>query len=112
MYTIKLKNNAVETEIHGSKQKLKSGNVVQGINSIDSFSFSLLPSNEGFNLIRDYQTLVSVHNDKFQKYEFQGRVLYSRVAMEQSGLITKEVICESFLGFLCDSVQLYVEEKK
>ena len=31
--------------------------------------------------------------------------------MSESGKITKEAICESYFGFLCDSIQEYVEER-
>lgn len=111
MYIVNLLNENTTTEIHGESEKLKSGNVVKGINAIDSFSFSLLPSNVGFGLIQDYKTLVTVYNTNKKRYEFYGRVLFSHTAMDESGLITKEVTCESFLGFLCDSKQNYVTEK-
>lgn len=111
MYIVELHNGNFKTEIHGLKNKLKSGNVAKGINCIDSFSFSMLPNNPGFNIIFDFQTLVTVWNTNKNRYDFQGRVLCSAPAMEESGMITKEVTCESFFGFLCDSVQKYVEEK-
>lgn len=111
MYIVTIKNGEVETQIHGEKRKLKNGNVVKGINVIDSFSFSILPSNAGFNLINDFQTLVHVYNTNKNRDEFFGRVLYSESSMEESGLIYKNVVCESYLGFLCDSQQSYVEEK-
>jgi len=111
MYIVKLNNNGIETPIHDEKEKLKSGSVVKGINSIDSFSATLLPSNKGFNNIFDFQTLVSVFNTRKNRYEFQGRVLYSNVGMDSDGLIAKEVTCESYFGFLCDSQQTYVEER-
>ena len=111
MYIVKIKNGNIETTIHGEKQKLHSGKVVHGINAIDSFTFSLLPSNVGFNLLREYKTLVSVYNTRRSRYEFFGRVLYPQDGMDESGAITKEVICESYFGFLCDSKQLYVETR-
>ena len=111
MYIAELINDNRTTEIHGVKRKLKNGNVVQGINTIDSFSFSILPSNAGFNQIDDFKTLVSVFNERKNKYEFQGRALYSSPIMEETGLLYKEVVCESFFGFLCDSMQTYVEEQ-
>ncbi len=111
MYIVKLYNGDIVTEIHGEKEKLKSGNVVKGINAIDSFSFTLLLSNPGFNRINDFQTLVSVYNTNKKRFDFLGRVLYSKADMDSSGHITKEVTCESYFGFLCDSVQRYVEEK-
>lgn len=108
MYVVEIKNGEKTTTIHGLKQKLKSGNVVKGINTIDSFSFSILPANEGFNLLHEFQTLVSVYNTNKNRYEFHGRVLYPFSAMEESGLIYKNIVCESYLGFLCDSQQRYV----
>lgn len=111
MYIVEILNNDVSTEVHGENKKLKSGNVIKGINTIDSFSFSMLPSNLGFNRIRDLQTLVSVYNTNKNRYEFQGRVLKSRDEMLATGLIFKEVICESYLGFLNDSQQQYVAEQ-
>lgn len=111
MYITSLINGERTIEVHNEKERLKKGNVVKGINSIDSFSFSILPSNVGFAQIYDLQTLVTVYDTRRERYSFQGRVLYSRDVMEESGLISKEVVCESYLGFLCDSKQLYVGEK-
>jgi len=111
MYICEIKNGNIVTELHGYDEKLKSGSVVKGINTIDSFSFTLLPANKCFSKIHDSQTLVSVYNTNRKRYEFHGRVLYSKGAMDSNGLLSKEVVCESFLGFLCDSVQPYVEER-
>lgn len=111
MYIVKLYNDGIETEIHGKKEKLKSGTLVQGINTIDSFTFSLLPDNAGFNEVKDYTTLVSIYNTRKKKQVFYGRVLNSVPEMTESGQISKAVVCESFLGFFCDSKQKYVFEK-
>lgn len=111
MYIVTIENSGISTEIHGYKEKLSSGKIVKGINSIDSFSFSLLPSNAGFNRLFDFKTLVKVYNTNKSRYEFYGRVLYSSTEMNESGLITKEVTCESYLGYLCDSQQLYFAEQ-
>lgn len=111
MYVVKIYNGESVATIHDEYEKLRSGSVVKGINTIDSFSFEILPSNIGFNAIRDFQTLVTVYNTNKDRYEFYGRVLYSTVSMEESGLIKKEVTCESYLGYLCDSQQVYVPTK-
>lgn len=111
MYVVKLKNESTETEIHGTKEKLNSGNVVKGINTIDSFSFSMNMHNAGFNAVHDFQTLVSVYNTNKNRYEFQGRAIYTSGSMDETGFISKDVVCESFLGFLCDSQQKYVETR-
>lgn len=108
MYIVKLINNGTETPIHDNKEKLHSGKVVKGINTIDSFTFSMLPSNAGFNLINEFTTLVTVYNTNKKRYDFIGRVLFPETTMSESGLITKEVTCESVFGYLCDSVQNYV----
>ena len=111
MFIVNVENGGVVTEIHGEKQKLKSGKVIKGINSIDSFSFTMLPSNAGFERINDFVTIVKVYNTNKLRYEFFGRVLYSDTTMSESGLITKDVTCESFFGFLCDSQQVYIAEQ-
>ena len=111
MYIVNIHNNGISTEIHGNTQKLANGRVVQGINSIDTFSFALFPTNNGFKSLYEYKTLVEVFNINKRRFEFQGRVLCSNPAMSESGEITKSVTCESFFGFLCDSKQVYVEEQ-
>lgn len=111
MYIVNLINPDETIEIHGTKDKLQSGTVVQGINAIDSFTFSMLPSNKGFEKIHDSQSLITVFNTNTKQYEFHGRPLYSSSTMDDNGALTKEVICESYLGFFCDSQQAYVAEK-
>lgn len=111
MYIAKIYNNGIPKEIHGERQKLKSGKVVKGINAIDSFSFTMLPSNAGFDLLREKKTLVTVYNTNKNRYEFYGRILYSNPSMSEDGKIQKEAVCESYFGFLCDSEQHYVEEQ-
>ena len=107
MYVVELINNGVSTIIHDEDIKLKNGKVVKGINTIDSFNFTILPNNAGFYLINEFTTLVTVYNTSRERYEFIGRVLYAETTMDESGLITKTVTCENLFGYLCDSVQLY-----
>lgn len=111
MFIVTIENGGVVDTIHGEREKLKAGSVVKAINAIDSCTFTLLPSSIGFSRIRDFTTLVRVYNDRRNRYEFQGRVLYSCPGMNADGHITREVTCESFLGFLCDSMQAYVAER-
>lgn len=111
MYIATIINDGGRESLHGRKEKLHSGKVVKGINTIDSFTFSLTPANSCFNRLRDYKTLVEVYNESKKRYEFQGRVLCVSDEMTEDGFITKEAVCESFLGYLCDSEQAYVEER-
>lgn len=109
MYIVEIKNGDIQTEIHGERAKLTSGNIVKGINTIDSFTFSVLPNNPGFNLLNNFTTRVTAYNTNSERYDFVGRVLYVETTMDESGLITKNVTCESVLGYLCDSIQEYYE---
>ena len=111
MYIVNLINPEETIEIHGTEDKLQSGTVVQGINAIDSFNFTMLPSNKGFDKINDSKSIITVCNTNTGNFEFYGRPLYSSSSMDDKGALTKEVICESFLGFFCDSQQAYVAEK-
>ncbi|MDD6011500.1 MAG: hypothetical protein PUC33_01505, partial [Oscillospiraceae bacterium] len=111
MYIVTLFNGNIETEIHNNRDKLSAGSIVKGINTIDSFSFTMNAKNPGFGACYEYKTLVSVYNTNKNRYDFTGRVLYVNPSMEDNGTILESVICESYLGFLCDSQQPYVAEK-
>lgn len=110
MYDVYLKYNNQIFPIHNQQMKLKSGKIKQGINCIDSFPFEILPNNIGFNYIHEFKTLIEVYNTKMKRYEFRGRVLQAPKTMSDNGLISKSVVCESYLGYLQDSVQEYLDE--
>lgn len=111
MHIVTISNGGFETIIHDESEKLRDGKAVLGINTIDSFAFSMFPVNAGFGLINEFTTLVSVFSTNKNKHEFVGRVLCPETTMDESGLITKEVTCESVFGFFCDSIQRYVEPR-
>mgnify|MGYP003292339044 CR=1 FL=1 len=109
MYIVNITNANITTVIHDEEEKLLSGKISQGINTIDSFIFTILPGNVGFNLLNEFSTLVTVYNINKRKYEFVGRVLYAETTMSEQGLISKTVTCESILAYLCDSWQMYAD---
>lgn len=109
MYIVEITNGNLTKPIHDLKIKLESGKITKGINTIDSFTFSMLPDNPGFSLINEFTTLVTVYNMGKGRIEFIGRVLYAETTMSDSGMITKSVTCESLFGYLCDSKQSYVD---
>lgn len=111
MYVVELTLDNQTYPIHNDKDKLTSGSIKQGINSIDSFSFTILPSNIGFNKLREFKTLISVYNKKRGIYEFKGRILTCNPSMSDNGLISKSVVCENVLGYLQDVEQEYVYEQ-
>ena len=111
MYEVKIINDSNEIIINAVSTSCEAPRVAGqckfGINTIDSFTFNILPDNEGYNLIKDLKTLVEVNNIKTNKNEFRGRVLIQTPKMNSSGLLTKSITCESELGYLMDSVQEY-----
>ena len=111
MFIVEIKNNDESTVIHGLTEKLITGKIVKGINAIDSFSFTMLPYNAGFYGINEFTTAVTAFNDRKQRYDFTGRVLYAETTMSEDGNISKSVVCESIAGYLCDSYQGYVKER-
>ena len=112
MYLVTIINNGVETainEVSTNTENRISGTIKQGINTINSFTFTILPNNIGYNLISPLSTLVKVLNTKTNKYEFIGRVLSLTNSMSNNGLISKSYVCESELGYLLDTYQSYEE---
>ena len=111
MYEVKIINNKEETIINsvGASQYVPriTGSCKFGINTIDSFTFTIFPNNDGYNLIYPLKTLVEVKNLNTNNVEFEGRVLLQTPKMDSSGVIYKTVVCESYLGYLNDSVQSY-----
>lgn len=112
MYKVTLINDGIKTVIHHpffNDVKVQTGQIKQGINVADGFSFTILPSNPGYNLIRPLKTLIQVFNTKTQKMEFDGRILMPTESMSESGMFAKSFLCESELGYLNDSVQRHGE---
>lgn len=96
--------------INGNNNYLK-GNISQEVGAIHSFAFTIYPNNVGYDLMSSRKTKIKAVNNKTGRTEFAGRVLLSSSKMDNNGLIYKSVTCESYLGYLCDSVQPYREEE-
>ena len=68
MYLVTIVNNNIETVINhvstNNKANRISGTIKQGINCINSFTFTIYPNNEGYNLINPLSTQVKVLNTK------------------------------------------------
>lgn len=112
MYLVTIINDNVETvinEVSTNTNNRVSGIIKQAINTINSFTFTILPNNIGYNLINPLSTLVKVLNTKTNKYEFIGRVLSPTHNMNSNGLVSKSYICESELAYLLDTYQSYEE---
>lgn len=113
MYEVKIINNGNETIINTVSTSPQApritGQCKFGINTIDSFTFTILPNNQGYDLLKDLKTLVEIKNIKTNEIKFKGRILIQTPKMDSSGLLTKSITCESELGYLMDSVQEFEE---
>ncbi len=95
--------------INGDDSQVK-GQIAQEAGAINKFTFDIYPDNPGFSLIQSRKTIVRALNTNTGRKEFSGRVLLAQEIMDVKGEIRKAVTCESFLGYLHDSVQPFKEE--
>ena len=102
--------DGITETINGGDQHI-TGNITQEAGAIWSFQFDIKPNNAGFNLIQSRKTIIRAVNTKTGRTEFAGRVLLAGEGMENTGLINKPVTCESFLGYLQDSIQPFKAEE-
>ena len=105
MYKVTIENEGQEILINSHKAfngapRLKSAQIKQGINVIDSFSFEILPNNPGYNLLNYLSTKVKVtkYLNNIPTVIFKGRVLMPDSEMNSSGQFVKKVLCESEIG--------------
>ena len=116
MYTITLENGGASTVLYDggtklTKRKLKSGKIAESRNAISSFTFEVYVNHPEYNSIKPYKTIVKIFNNEKRRFDFVGRVLEITPRMDSDGTVYKEVVCESRLAYLCDSVQPYSEER-
>ena len=86
-----------------------TGTIKKGINVIDSFSFAIYPNNPGYSQLQQLKTKIQVLNERTNKSEFVGRVLLAKPKMDSNGLLMMNIVCESELGYLMDSITKYGE---
>ena len=84
-----------------------TGDVTQGINIIDNLTFSIYPTNTGYNEIYQWTTKIDILNVKTGLYEFRGRVLLVENLMDSKGLVYKRITCEKEFGYFQDSYTRY-----
>jgi hypothetical protein len=89
------------------KNRLTNTKVAKTINAAASFQFDILPGNPGYNLLKEKISRIEVLNEKNRKLVFKGRVLSIQPTFSNDGTLYKEVICESQMAFLNDSIQSF-----
>lgn len=112
MYEITIKNNGITRKIHeispDSTCRVSSGKLVEEVNQIPSFSFTIPASNPCYpDGLNDRKTTVEMINSVTGETEFEGVLLTHEKSMSSSGKLQKSAVCEGFLGYLCDTIQPY-----
>lgn len=96
-----------ETQVDG--YKVASGKITQSLSEIPTFEFELMYDHPLYNKTDPINGLVKVINKYDGEIEFYGRVLKPTSQMDNSGLFSKTLICESVLGYLQDSTQNFAK---
>lgn len=117
MYEVFIQNGNTTQTIHTSSvvysnNKLPSCKIVDSKNAISSCDFTIYPNNDGYDNLNAYTTKVSVYNTKRQRYDFVGRIIQITPCMDNDGSVYKTVVCESRLGYLCDTIQPFAEVRQ
>lgn len=117
MYEVNIKNGNITQTIHTStvlfsNNKLASGKIQDEKNAISSCDFTIYPNNDGYDELNVYKTKVLVWNTTRSRYDFVGRVIQITPCMDSDGSVYKTVVCESRLGYLCDTIQPYAETRQ
>lgn len=111
MYEVKMINGENERIINivdvNSVNRCFGAVITSAVNDIPSFKFTLYPNNTGFSIVTELKSIIKVFNTKTQKYDFEGRVLKISDSMNDDGSMSKNVLCEGYLAYLYDTVQLY-----
>lgn len=114
MYLITIDNGGAKTVIHepgSSSVKVDGAKISREVNKFDSLTFTVYPGNPGYGEIKPFSTLITVDNTVSGKRVFDGRVIQPTPSMDSDGSVGREVTCESFMGYLCDSQQEWQEER-
>lgn len=114
MYDVTIQNGNIQRLIHDHRaarnaQKLPTGNIVDAVNSISSFTFTIYPNNAGYDQLKAFHTQIRVRNTKRNRDDFVGRVIKVSPEMDSNGIFSRTVVCADRLDFLNDSVQPYQE---
>ena len=110
MYLITLYNSGAPLVIHGDFAAVADCKVVGEKNAIDSMTFTIYPDNPGYDAMTELATTIECVDVRTGEMVFEGRILAALPSMDSDGVVCKAVTCEGLAGYLCDSVQPYVEE--
>src|SRR5699024_8112324 len=103
------KNPIIVHEPVGSGAKILSGNIIEELNAVDTFEFSVGLDNVVYNRIEPITGLVQVINAFDGSEVFFGRVLKPKGAMSTKGLFSQNYIAEDSMSYFNDSTQPYMK---
>lgn len=106
MYSVTLINDNTETIIHypdPEAPKVIEPKINFKRSQAGSLSFTIYPNNLGYNLINRFITKVKVTDTRDNKDIFIGRVFTAVNGMADSGMLTKDVVCEGAMNYLNDT---------
>lgn len=114
MYSVLIQQagSSEQVEIHSpyvDELKLFDTKLVKAVGAIDSFSFSIYPTHPNYSDLHYLTTLIEVWNVENNKLLFKGRVLEPEDSMSDHGELRKDLICESELAYLHDTVQKWAK---
>ena len=93
----------------GSGEKVLSGSIIEELNAVDTFEFSVGLDNVIYNRIEPITGLVQVINVFDGSEAFFGRVLKPKGTMSTKGLFSQNYIAEDGMSYFNDSTQPYAK---
>lgn len=112
MYVIKIENGGQSELLHdlnlSSLRKVTACKFEDDLQAVPTASITVNALNPDYENLHELTTVIRIINTNTEKVRFEGRILQiSDSGMNETGIISKKLICEGLLGYLCDSVQLY-----
>jgi len=109
MYTVTIINGtstAVLNEVNvRSPCRIYNAEIVKEINKVHTFSFDINIIHPNYADVKEKRTRVKITNG--DKIVFDGYCLKIQEFMERDGKFYKKIVCESAIGYLFDSTQMY-----
>lgn len=112
MYRVTLTNGTKETIIHSentSKLKVTNDTLVQGVDGIDSYVFSVNMLNPGYSSISPLKTLITIEDMRKRETIYNGFVKRYSTTMDGDGLYKRHITTWDGLGLLKQTKQLFGE---
>ena len=105
--TITLINGEAEIDITAS---CATAQLDEAVNTFGKLVLTVVPQTDAFDEFLPFQSHVRVTDGSTLVY--MGRILTVTPKMDRNGAITKTVVCEDRMAYLCDSIQPYTPEQQ